>query len=123
MNKITLGVAALATLLLAGLDTNRAQAAHGYSGFGFHYSGRNVHLDLGRPHGQTYRYQRQGTYRVARAYPAHYGVRGHFDWHNTSHYDYHPGQYVRHGNHLDYQPAHYDWHPEGHYDFHRGRHR
>ncbi len=39
-------------------------------------------------------------------------------WHDTSHYDYHPGQYVRHGNHFHYQPGHYDLHRTGHWDTH-----
>jgi hypothetical protein len=37
-------------------------------------------------------------------------------WHDTTHYDYHPGQVVPHGNHLDYVPGHYDLHRSGHWD-------
>ena len=37
-------------------------------------------------------------------------------WHNTSHYDFHPGQYVQHGNHSHYVPGHYDFHQTGHWD-------
>jgi len=51
-------------------------------------------------------------------YRNHYSPRVHNTWHNTSHYDYHPGQYVRHGNHFDYQPGHYDLHRTGHWDTH-----
>lgn len=40
-------------------------------------------------------------------------VRGY--WHDTSHYDYHPGAYVPHGNHYHYIPGHYDWHRTGHW--------
>ena len=40
-------------------------------------------------------------------------------WHNTSHWDYHPGGYVRHNNHYDYVPGHYDYHRTGHWDTHR----
>jgi len=36
-------------------------------------------------------------------------------YHNTSHYDYHPGGFVRHGNHFDYRPGHYDLHRTGHW--------
>jgi hypothetical protein len=35
-------------------------------------------------------------------------------WHDTSHYDYHPGSYQPHGNHYDYVPGHYDLHSTGH---------
>lgn len=42
----------------------------------------------------------------------------HNSWHNTSHYDYHPGQFTRHRNHFHYQPGHYDWHRTGHWDTH-----
>lgn len=42
-------------------------------------------------------------------------------WHNTGHWDYHPGQFVQHGNHFHYQPGHYDYHNTGHWDtFHNG---
>ncbi len=37
-------------------------------------------------------------------------------YHDTSHYDYHPGQVVRHRNHLHSQPGHYDFHRSGHVD-------
>ncbi len=43
---------------------------------------------------------------------------GHYDWHNTSPYDYHPGSFQRHYNHFDYVPGHYDYHRSGHYDWH-----
>lgn len=36
-------------------------------------------------------------------------------WHDTSHYDYHPGGFVRHYNHYDYVPGHYDYHQTGHW--------
>jgi hypothetical protein len=121
MRAITLSVAALATLALVGLDTNAAQAAHGSGGVGIHIGGRNVHLDVGNPHG--YGYGRQVAYRSARTYYPQQRTRAHYDWHDTSHYDYHPGGYVRHGNHLDYRPGHYDLHKEGHYDLHNGSHR
>ncbi len=37
-------------------------------------------------------------------------------WHDTSHYDYHPGYAIPHGDHVDVVPGHYDYHPSGHYD-------
>ena len=36
-------------------------------------------------------------------------------YHDTSHYDYHPGHYVRHRGHYDYVPGHYDYHRTGHW--------
>jgi hypothetical protein len=48
----------------------------------------------------------------------HYSPRVHRTWHDTSHYDYHPGQFVRHGNHFHSQPGHYDLHRTGHWDTH-----
>jgi hypothetical protein len=35
-------------------------------------------------------------------------------WHNTTHYDYHPGSFQRHRFHYDYVPGHYDIHRSGH---------
>ncbi len=49
---------------------------------------------------------------------SHHGHGGHGSWHDTSHYDYHPGGYVRHYDHYDYVPGHYDFHQEGHWDHH-----
>jgi hypothetical protein len=43
---------------------------------------------------------------------------GHAHWHDTTHLDYHPGEYVRHRNHYHYIPGHYDVHEEGHWDYH-----
>jgi len=37
-------------------------------------------------------------------------------WHNTSHYDYHPGYLQPHRNHFHYVPGHYDYHQTGHWD-------
>lgn len=36
-------------------------------------------------------------------------------YHDTTHYDFHPGGYVPHGNHYHYVPGHYDLHRTGHY--------
>jgi hypothetical protein len=36
-------------------------------------------------------------------------------WHDTSHWDYHPGGYISHGSHLHYVPGHFDFHSSGHY--------
>lgn len=48
-----------------------------------------------------------------------HGSHLHRDYHDTSHYDYHPATIQRHGNHYHYQPGHYDYHQTGHYDYYR----
>jgi hypothetical protein len=108
MKILTITLATAATLALMGADSNTANAAYGYGGYGIHLGGRNVHLDIGQPHGYRSYYQ----HRVG-------NVGHHYDWHNTSHYDYHPGGYQRHYNHYDYVPGHYDYHRTGHWDRHR----
>lgn len=35
-------------------------------------------------------------------------------WHDTSHYDYHPGEYVWNGFRWVYVPGHFDFHRTGH---------
>jgi len=96
MRKLTLSLIALSALALVGLDAKPTQAAYG---FGFHFGGPRVHVDVGRPHG-FYRSYRSSYY------------------HDRGHYDYHPGGYVRHYNHYDYVPGHYDYHHTGHHGFH-----
>ena len=110
--KLTLGLVAVAAFALVGLDANTAEAAHGNRGFGIHIGGRNVHLDIGNPHG----YRSHHVYRARHAAPHHY------DWHDTSHFDYHPPSYQRHYNHFDYEPGHYDLHRTGHWDRHHSYH-
>ena len=43
---------------------------------------------------------------------------GHYDWHDTSHYDYIPGRWVRSGCGWRYVPGRYVFHQDGHWDFH-----
>ncbi len=38
-------------------------------------------------------------------------------WHDTSHYDYHPTEVLRHRDHYHVVPGHYDYHRSGHYDY------
>ena len=113
MKKITLSLAAVAALVLFGLDTQSAEAGHGYRGVGFHFAGPFLHIDVGNPHG----YSCNRTHVARRHAPAH------VDWHDTSHYDYIPPHAVRHGNHIDYVPGRMQFHREGHWDVHRGHHR
>ena len=72
---------------------------------------------------QPYRYYggRIGTYGHRPYYG--YSHRSHYPsygygrswYHDTSHWDYHPGYTVWHGDHYDYIPGHYHWHQDGHW--------
>lgn len=93
---------------------------------GIHLGTRRVHVDLGQPHAPQYRYVPQtyggygeyggfgGGYHTT-YYPSH---RSHVDWHDTTHYDYHPSGFQPHYDHYDYVPGHYDVHRSGHWDGH-----
>jgi hypothetical protein len=72
------------------------------AGFGIYFSGPRHHVDYGY-HGYH------------GGWPGHHGWYGD-RWHDTSHYDYHPGEFIRHRNHYHYVPGHYDFHPSGHWD-------
>ncbi|WP_437226655.1 hypothetical protein SH661x_004700 [Planctomicrobium sp. SH661] len=52
----------------------------------------------------------------------HQHRRGHYDYHDTTHYDYVPDRVVPHGNHWHHVPGGYYLHQTGHYDYHRGGH-
>ncbi len=106
MAKLTLTVTALFALCFVGIATQPADAQ------GFHFGGGGVHVDVGRPHGG------HGYYRQTQYQGGWNGRRGHSDWHDTTHYDYHPGTYVPHYGHYDYAPGHYDVHSSGHWDGH-----
>jgi hypothetical protein len=109
MKKIAIAFAAIVGMGMAGLGTTQAQAA---GPFGFHIGGRGFHVAIGNVHRQT-------THRPH--YRSSHG-RGHWDYHDTTHLDWHPAQLRRHGNHFHYTPGHYDVHRTGHFDYHRGGH-
>ncbi|HRX80733.1 MAG TPA: hypothetical protein P5307_16805 [Pirellulaceae bacterium] len=118
MKKLVLAFGAVIGLGLVGMGTAEVQAA---SPFGLHFGNGRVHVDIGNPHRGYSSYYRGNVY--GGHYGGHYGGgRGHYDYHDTTHYDWHPGQYYRHGGHYDYVPGHYDLHRSGHYDYHRGGH-
>ena len=104
--KTVLGAGILGTSLVAGAPL-QADAGQFYFGIGG-----------GSPY-----YGGYGSY-----YGGHggYGYGGHSVWHDTSHYDYHPGGFVRHYDHYHYIPGHYHWHNDGHWDHyghgHHGHH-
>ncbi len=112
MRNFTLSLAALAAFAMLSVDARVAEAAHGFRGFGIHLGGRNVHLDIGRPHG----------FRANTSYRRTFYAPSRNVWHNTSHFDYHPGRYVPHRNHIDYVPGHFDYHRTGHWDHGYGGH-
>lgn len=121
--KLLVSAAALAALFFVTGSADRAEAV------GFHVQAGGLHLDIGNPHryGSRHSYQRSryayGGHAVrsqgVRSYHGYRGGhRGHRTWHDTTHLDWHPGDYVPHGNHFDYVPGHYDVHHDGHWDYH-----
>ena len=105
MKNSMLAAVALFALLLLGANAPDANAQ------GFHFGGGGVHVDVGNPHG-GYGYYPYTTYWGG----GWGGCGGNAYWHDTTHLDYHPGEYVRHRNHYDYIPGHYDVHSDGHWD-------
>jgi hypothetical protein len=109
---LLLGVTLVA---VAGLQTVSSSAQA--SDFAIHVAGPGYHVDFGRAHRQHVYYGRgHGGYGGwPDRHHDHYDRGGHV-WHDTSHYDYHPGGFVRHYDHYDYVPGHYDYHRTGHWD-------
>ncbi|MGD9856266.1 MAG: hypothetical protein AB7U20_15080 [Planctomycetaceae bacterium] len=110
MKRFAITCAAVMGLMLAGSTAANAGGVHvqigGYGGFG-----------------RSGYYGGHGIYSGQRIYGGYgYGYRNPVIWHDTSHFDYHPGQYVPHGNHFHYQPGHYDFHQTGHFDTVHGNH-
>jgi hypothetical protein len=94
---------------------------YGHTNHGRHYSynrgfygGPSFGYSAGRYHSGY----RGGYYGGHIGYGHGHHGHGHHRWHDTSHWDYHPGGYVRHYDHYDYAPPHDDWHQEGHWDHH-----
>jgi hypothetical protein len=84
------------------------------SDFGIHFAGRGYHIDVGHAH---HGYGGYGGYRtLSYGYGGGDCYGGRSVWHDTSHYDYHPAEIVRHRNHYHYVPGHYDFHETGHFD-------
>ena len=109
---LAIAVIAASAMLVSGGEEARAQ--------GIHIGGRGVHIDVGRPHGR--RYGGHSFYHSGYGHRGGWsgwgGHRSHYDWHDTSHYDFHPGGFERHRNHYHYVPPHYDYHRDGHWDRH-----
>ncbi len=108
MKRFMIVICVLAVIAVFGTFNSLAKA----SDFDFHISGPGYHFDVGRPHYRSvYHGGGHGWYGGG-------WYADHYDWHDTSHYDYHPGRYVRHRNHFHYEPGHYDLHETGHWDHH-----
>ena len=85
----------------------------GYGGYGGGYGGYGGGLSIGSGFGGYGGYGGGygrglsiNLYRPSYSPPA---------WHDTTHYDYHPGGLVPHRGHFDYVPGHYDLHRSGHF--------
>lgn len=79
---------------------------HGYGGgYGHHSHGGSAY------HGGSYNYGHLNGNLGSGYYPPPVMPT----WHNTSHYDYQPGQYVPHGGHFHYVPGHTHFHQTGHW--------
>ncbi len=96
---LMIGGAVVAGSLLLGTETASAQWGRSY-GYGNSYRGYGNYNRGYHNHGSYY-------VRPNRSY-----------WHDTSHWDYHPGTFVPHGNHYHYIPGHYDYHRQGHWHHH-----
>jgi hypothetical protein len=117
---IRTSVFALAVAAVIGLASSDAQAqvaVHGQFGGGTYVGGGGgIPLHGGGIHGGGF--HGGGIHQGGGFYGG--GVGGWIQpadtWHDTSHWDYHPTEYVPHGNHLHAIPGHYDWHQAGHVD-------
>jgi hypothetical protein len=102
----------VAASFLFTADAPTASAQHGI------FRGGGLSISIGnrgyRPSYRSY----SPLYRSNLGYGSQYGHRSHYghgSYHDTSHYDYHPTEIRRHGNHYDVMPGHYDLHRTGHW--------
>ncbi|MCA9072972.1 MAG: hypothetical protein KDA84_28810 [Planctomycetaceae bacterium] len=110
-----------AALMVTGIGfvtANTASAGWG-QGSSYRTSGVRYQNYGNRGYGyQNYNYQPQRGY-IQPGFSNRRGYGGgHYDYHDTTHFDYHPPTIIRHGNHFDVTPGHYDLHRSGHYDRH-----
>lgn len=108
MRKLTLTLAALATITLVSLSISSVNA----QGYGWYVPSRPVYQT------NFYGYSTPPVY-----YNPSFGGSAvvvdnyHEDvWHDTSHLHYRPSRLTWHGNHLHYAPAQYEVHDTGHWD-------
>lgn len=126
---LVLPLAAVALLLLVDTRESQAQGIRvQIGGFGINaggaYCGPSVyrgghHFYSNQP--RVYSYSAQRPIYGYNQFGSPYGIYGghhgvHYrGYHDTTHFDYHPPQIYRHGNHYDFLPGHYDLHRSGHY--------
>ncbi len=110
MKRVALLSALCVGLSMTCFGTSTAQARSPFS-FSFGFGGSRVSVG---------NYGYSGSYgRSSHLGPSSHYSRGHYDYHDTSHFDYIPGHSQRHGNHYDYIPGRYQYHSTGHYDWHQ----
>ena len=105
MKKLIYTSVAVLGLFLVTSSTSQAGGIHFSFGGGHHLDGHGYYGGHGG-HGHSGYYQGYAPLYRYHSYPR---------WHDTSHYDYHPGGFVPHGNHYHYVPGHYDSHQTGHW--------
>jgi hypothetical protein len=104
MNRTFILTTAIAAVsLLSGAKS--AQAGHCHGGYGYNYA-------------PSYPVTAYGGHVHHGANPWVNPGYGHYDWHDTTHYDYVAPRIVPHYNHFHYQPGGYILHQSGHYDLH-----
>ncbi len=111
-------VIAAGLLLAANASEAQAQVRVQIGGFGIrggsvyrgghHFSPRHVY-------GHSVHRPSYGVRVYGHHVPRVHGYGHHGYYHDTTHLDYHPPTFYRHGNHYDFQPGHYDVHHSGHY--------
>jgi hypothetical protein len=105
-----LGCAAAAALFLTA-DTASAQCGYGGGGgyYGGGYGGSGLSIGYSS-------YAPRTSFNVGyNSYAPRYNsyVPQRTAYRSAGHYDYHPTEVYRHGNHLHVQPSHYDYHRGG----------
>ncbi|MDG1893576.1 MAG: hypothetical protein P8J37_01575 [Fuerstiella sp.] len=101
-------IAVFAGAMVLAVTADKATAQCRYGGYGVGYGGSRLSI------GYT-RVSPRSSFSVGYgSYPSYgYGSRRVSTYRTRGHYDYHPTEVYRHGNHLHVQP--------GHWDYHRGR--
>lgn len=113
MKSFVIALVAAGAVSLVGINERPAMAG----GWGIHVAGPGYHFDVGHGHGRHRSYYRGAGFHGGHGGWGH-GWSGGHSWHDTSHFDYHPGGYVPHYDHVDYVPGHWDYHQQGHWDHH-----
>ena len=114
MRKQTRNIMMTGIALAAALTLTSGTAEAGGFGLSLNLGGSRVHVGSGHRHYSGYGH-RGHSHRNYGYRNYDYGHRGRSYWHDTSHYDYHPGGFQRHYDHYHDVPGHYDNHRTGHW--------